>query len=168
MKQTGGRGQYGHVVIEIEPKEDGGYEFENGIVGGVIPKEYIPAVDKGIQNAMKRWNFSGLKKTHGTEKAHRSGGSVGNNTEPGKVMRHIKRGGKVWIRIFPDRVITSKPAEVRQGKGKGAPSGWYAAVKPGRVLYEIKGVDMETAKEALTRAMHKLPIKTKIVAKEVA
>ncbi|WP_428560719.1 MAG: 50S ribosomal protein L16 [Solidesulfovibrio sp. DCME] len=82
------------------------------------------------------------------------------------IMRHIKRGGKVWIRIFPDRVRTEKPAEVRQGKGKGAPVGWFAAVKPGRVLYEIKGVDMETAKEALTRAMHKLPIKTKIVAKE--
>ena len=82
------------------------------------------------------------------------------------IMRHIKRGGKVWIRIFPDRVKTEKPAEVRQGKGKGAPVGWFAPVKPGRVLYEIKGVDMETAKEALTRAMHKLPIKTKIVAKE--
>jgi large subunit ribosomal protein L16 len=82
------------------------------------------------------------------------------------IMRHIKRGGKVWIRIFPDRVKTEKPAEVRQGKGKGAPVGWFAAVKPGRVLYEIKGVDMETAKEALTRAQHKLPIKTKIVAKE--
>jgi large subunit ribosomal protein L16 len=82
------------------------------------------------------------------------------------IMRHIKRGGKVWIRIFPDRVKTEKPAEVRQGKGKGAPVGWFAAVKPGRVLYEIKGVDMETAKEALTRAMHKLPIKTKIVARE--
>jgi len=82
------------------------------------------------------------------------------------IMRHIKRGGKVWIRVFPDRVKTEKPAEVRQGKGKGAPVGWFAAVKPGRVLYEIKGVDLATAKEALTRAMHKLPIKTKIVAKE--
>ena len=69
------------------------------------------------------------------------------------IMRHIKRGGKVWIRVFPDRVITEKPAEVRQGKGKGAPVGWFAAVKPGRMLYEIKGVDLETAKEALTRAM---------------
>jgi large subunit ribosomal protein L16 len=84
------------------------------------------------------------------------------------LMRHIKRGGKVWIRIFPDHPITEKPAEVRQGKGKGAPVGWYAAVKPGRVLYEIKGVDMEVAKIALTRAMHKLPIKTRIVVKEVA
>jgi len=82
------------------------------------------------------------------------------------IMRHIKRGGKVWIRVFPDRVMTEKPAEVRQGKGKGAPVGWFAPVKPGRVLYEIKGVDLATAKEALTRAQHKLPIKTKIVAKE--
>ena len=82
------------------------------------------------------------------------------------IMRHIKRGGKVWIRVFPDRVKTEKPAEVRQGKGKGSPVGWFAPVKPGRVLYEIKGVDIETAKEALTRAQHKLPIKTKIVAKE--
>ena len=81
-------------------------------------------------------------------------------------MRHIKRGGKVWIRVFPDRVRTEKPAEVRQGKGKGSPVGWFAPVKPGRVLYEIKGVDIETAKEALTRAQHKLPIKTKIVVKE--
>jgi len=83
------------------------------------------------------------------------------------IMRHIKRGGKVWIRIFPDRVITEKPAEVRQGKGKGSPTGWFAAVKPGRVLYEVKGVDIELAKTALVRAMHKLPIKTKIVMKEV-
>lgn len=82
------------------------------------------------------------------------------------IMRHIKRGGKVWIRVFPDRVKTEKPAEVRQGKGKGSPVGWFAPVKPGRVLYEIKGVDMETAKEALIRAQHKLPIKTKIVARE--
>ena len=82
------------------------------------------------------------------------------------IMRHIKRGGKVWIRIFPDRVRTEKPAEVRQGKGKGSPVGWFAPVKPGRVLYEIKGVDLETAKVALTRAQHKLPIKTKIVVRE--
>ena len=82
------------------------------------------------------------------------------------MTRHIKRGGRIWIRVFPDRVKTEKPAEVRQGKGKGAPVGWFAPVKPGRMLYEIKGVDLETAKAALTRAQHKLPIKTKIVAKE--
>ncbi len=82
------------------------------------------------------------------------------------MMRHIKRGGKVWIRIFPDRPITAKPLEVRQGKGKGSPVGWCAPVKPGRVLYEIKGVSLELAKEALTRAAHKLPVKTVIVVKE--
>lgn len=82
------------------------------------------------------------------------------------MMRHIKRGGKVWIRIFPDQVYTSKPAEVRQGKGKGAPQGFYAPVKPGHVLYEINGVDLELAKEALVRARHKLPIRTAIVVRE--
>ena len=82
------------------------------------------------------------------------------------MMRHIKRGGRVWIRIFPDHVYTSKPLEVRMGKGKGSPEGWYAPVKPGRILYEIKGVTLELAKEALTRAAHKLPIKTSIVVRE--
>jgi len=82
------------------------------------------------------------------------------------MMRHIKRGGQVWIRIFPDQVYTSKPAEVRQGKGKGSPAGFYAPVKPGHVLYEIKGVSMELAREALTRAQHKLSVKTIIVTRE--
>lgn len=82
------------------------------------------------------------------------------------IMRHIKRGGKVWIRIFPDVPVTSKPAEVRMGKGKGAPEGWVAPVKPGRVMYEVKGVDLALAKEALKRASYKLPIKTTIVVKE--
>ena len=82
------------------------------------------------------------------------------------MMRHIKRGGKVWIRIFPDHSYTSKPLEVRMGSGKGAPAGWYAPVKPGRILYELKGVPYELAKEALTRAAHKLPIKTNIVVRE--
>lgn len=82
------------------------------------------------------------------------------------MMRHIKRGGKVWIRIFPDHSYTSKPLEVRMGKGKGAPAGWYAPVKPGRIMYEIAGVPLELAQEALVRAQHKLPIKTQIVMKE--
>jgi ribosomal protein L16, bacterial/organelle len=82
------------------------------------------------------------------------------------MMRHIKRGGKVWIRIFPDHSYTSKPLEVRMGSGKGAPAGWYAPVKPGRILYEIKGVSLELAREALVRAQHKLPIKTHIVMRE--
>ncbi len=84
------------------------------------------------------------------------------------MMRHIKRGGKVWIRIFPDHPITAKPLEVRQGKGKGSPVGWVAPVKPGRILYEIKGVNKELAIEALTRAKHKLPCKTVIVVREGA
>lgn len=82
------------------------------------------------------------------------------------IMRHIKRGGKVWIRVFPDTPITAKPAETRQGSGKGAPVGWVAPVRPGRILYEVKGVSLELAREALTRAMHKLPVKTAIVLKE--
>ena len=82
------------------------------------------------------------------------------------LTRHIKRGGKVWIRVFPDRPVTSKPLETRQGSGKGAPVGWCAPVKPGRVLYEIKGVSLELAREALTRAAHKLPVKTVIVVRE--
>ncbi|MCA1946046.1 MAG: 50S ribosomal protein L16 [Desulfovibrio sp.] len=84
------------------------------------------------------------------------------------MMRHIKRGGKVWIRVFPDKPVTAKPAETRQGSGKGAPVGWCAPVKPGKMLYEIKGVDLELAKAALTRAAHKLPIKTTIVVREEA
>jgi ribosomal protein L16, bacterial/organelle len=82
------------------------------------------------------------------------------------MMRHIKRGGRVWIRIFPDHPFTAKPLEVRMGKGKGAPAGWYAPVRAGRVLYELKGVSLELAREALVRAQHKLPIKTHIVLRE--
>lgn len=82
------------------------------------------------------------------------------------MMRHIKRGGKVYIRIFPDKPVTAKPAETRQGKGKGSPVGWCAPVRPGRILYEIRGVSLDLAKEALKRASYKLPIKTVIVEKE--
>ena len=82
------------------------------------------------------------------------------------ITRHVKRGGKVWIRVFPDMPVTAKPAEVRQGKGKGAPVGWVAPVKPGHILYEVKGVDLELAREALVRASHKLPVKTTIVMRE--
>jgi len=82
------------------------------------------------------------------------------------MMRHIKRGGKVYIRIFPDKPITAKPAETRQGKGKGSPVGWCSPIRPGRILYEIKGVSLDLAKEALKRASYKLPVKTVIVEKE--
>jgi large subunit ribosomal protein L16 len=79
------------------------------------------------------------------------------------MTRHVKRGGKIWIRIFPDKPITKKPAEVRMGKGKGAPEGWVAVIRPGRVLYEMTGVSKEMAKEALRLAAHKLPIKTRFL-----
>lgn len=84
------------------------------------------------------------------------------------MTRYIKRGGKVWIKIFPDKPITEKPAETRMGSGKGSPEYWVAVVKPGRVMFEIAGVSEETAREALRLASHKLPVKCKIVAKETA
>jgi len=83
------------------------------------------------------------------------------------VTRHIKRGGKVWIRIFPDKPTTKKPAETRMGKGKGAPEGWVAVVKPGRILYEMQGVSEENAREAMRLAAHKLPIPTRFVSRRM-
>jgi large subunit ribosomal protein L16 len=82
------------------------------------------------------------------------------------MTRHIKRGGKIWIRIFPDKPLTKKPAEVRMGSGKGAPESWVAVVRAGRMLYEIAGVDEKTAAEALKLAAAKLPIKTKFVTRQ--
>ena len=79
------------------------------------------------------------------------------------MTRRVKRGGRMWIRIFPDKPITKKPAEVRMGKGKGAPEGWVAVVRPGKILYEIEGVPRDLAKEALRLAAHKLSVKTKFV-----
>ena len=84
------------------------------------------------------------------------------------LTRHVKRGGKLWIRMFPDKPITKKPAETRMGKGKGSPEYWVAVVKPGRILYEIEGVNEETAREALRLAAHKLPIKTTFVMRETS
>ncbi len=79
------------------------------------------------------------------------------------ISRHVKRGGKVWIRIFPDKPITKKPAETRMGKGKGAPEYWVAVVKPGRIMFELEGVQSDVAEAALRLASHKLPIKTRFV-----
>jgi len=79
------------------------------------------------------------------------------------ITRHIKRGGKLWIRIFPDKPVTIKPAETRMGKGKGAPEYWVAVIKPGRVLFELEGIPKETAKEAMRLASHKLSLKTKFI-----
>ncbi len=79
------------------------------------------------------------------------------------MTRHVKRGGKMWIRIFPDKPFTKKPAEVRMGKGKGAPEGWVAVIRPGRIIYEMQGVPREIAKEAFRLASHKLSVKTKFI-----
>jgi large subunit ribosomal protein L16 len=79
------------------------------------------------------------------------------------ITRFIKRGGKIWIRVFPDKPITKKPAETRMGKGKGAPEGWVAVVRPGKILYEMEGIDEAMAKEALRLAAHKMSVKTKFV-----
>jgi large subunit ribosomal protein L16 len=84
------------------------------------------------------------------------------------LTRHIKRGGKVWIRIFPDKPITKKPAETRMGKGKGSPEGWVAVVKPGRVLFELEGVTRDIAEKAMALAAAKMPVRTKFVAREEA
>jgi large subunit ribosomal protein L16 len=82
------------------------------------------------------------------------------------MTRHIRRGGKVWITIYPDRPLTKKPAETRMGSGKGSPEWWVANVKPGRVLFEVAGVEEGLAREALTRAIHKLPLKARIIKRE--
>ena len=92
---------------------------------------------------------------------------TGNQIEAARIAmtRYTKRGGQVWIKIFPDKPVTAKPAETRMGSGKGSPEYWVAVVKPGRVMFEIAGVSEEVAREALRLASHKLPIKTKIVMK---
>ena len=82
------------------------------------------------------------------------------------MTRHIKRGGKVWINIYPDRPLTKKPAETRMGSGKGSPEWWIANIKPGRVLFEVAGVSEQLAREAMTRAIHKLPLKARIIKRE--
>ena len=82
------------------------------------------------------------------------------------ITRHVKRGGRLWIRIFPDKPVTKKPLETRMGKGKGAPEYWVAVVKPGRIIFELDGVPEDVAREAMRLASHKLPIKTKFVTRE--
>jgi len=82
------------------------------------------------------------------------------------IVRYLRKKGKIWIRVFPDKAVTKHPAETRMGKGKGAPDHWVAVVKPGRILFEVEGLDLTTAKEAFTRAGHKLPISTRFVARE--
>ncbi len=117
------------------------------------------------------------KATRGNELAYGSYGLVAlepawitsNQIEAARIAmtRYIKRGGQVWIKIFPDKPITEKPAETRMGSGKGSPEYWVAVVKPGRIMFEMEGVSEEVAKEAMRLASHKLPIKCKFISKEV-
>ena len=133
--------------------------------------------------APKKVKFRKKQKGNMTGKAYRGGkvsfGEYGLKAlEPGWITsaqieaariamtRHVKRGGKIWIRIFPDKPITKKPAETRMGKGKGAPEYWVAVIKPGRIIYEMAGVPEDVAREALRLAAHKLPLATKFVFRE--
>ena len=121
---------------------------------------------------MKGVATRGNKVTNGTFglQATEPGWITSNQIEAARIAmtRYIKRGGKVWIKIFPDKPVTEKPAETRMGSGKGSPEYWVAVVKPGRVMFEIAGVSEEVAREAMRLAMHKLPIKCKFIKKEEA
>ena len=125
---------------------------------------------KQFRGRMKGKALRGNTVTYGEFgiQATEPGWITGNQIEAARIAinRYIKRGGKVWIKIFPDKPVTEKPAETRMGSGKGSPEYWVAVVKPGRVLFELAGVDEATAREALRLAQHKLPIKTKIVKRE--
>ena len=118
----------------------------------------------GLATGGARWpsgNF-GLKRLDPARRTARQGEAVG-----GPTSRHIKRGGRVWIRVFPDKPISEKPAEVRMGNGKGNPEYWVALVQPGRVLYEMDGVDEQLAREAFALAAAKLPVKTTFVVRQI-
>ncbi len=115
--------------------------------------------------------FRGSKVTFGDYglKALQCGWVTARQIEAARIAmtRFVKRGGKIWIRVFPDKPITKKPAETRMGKGKGAPEDWVAVVKPGKILYEMEGVPEDVAKEAMRLAAHKLPIRTKFVGRDI-
>jgi len=117
------------------------------------------------RRAGKAWTGSTLSFGDYGLKALQAGWVTSRQIEAARITitRAMKRGGKLWIRIFPDKSVTKKPAETRMGKGKGPPEGWVAVVKPGRIMYEIEGVSMEEAREAMRLASHKFGVKTKFV-----
>ncbi|MBE7019534.1 MAG: 50S ribosomal protein L16 [Clostridia bacterium] len=125
---------------------------------------------KQFRGRMTGKALRGNKVTYGDYgiQATEPGWITGNQIEAARIAinRYIKRGGKVWIKIFPDKPVTEKPAETRMGSGKGSPEYWVAVVKPGRVLFELSGVDEVTAREAMRLAQHKLSVKTKFVLRE--
>jgi len=122
---------------------------------------------KQQKGRMKGVSFRGCHLNHGEFglQAVECGTISSKQIEAARVAmtRHVKRGGKMWIKIFPDKPFTKKPAEVRMGKGKGSPEGWVAVVRPGRVLYEMEGVPRDLAKEALRLAAHKLSVRTRFI-----
>jgi large subunit ribosomal protein L16 len=118
----------------------------------------------------KAWRGSSISFGEYGLKAMECGWITARQIEAARIAmtRFIKRGGKVWIRLFPDKPITKKPAETRMGKGKGAPEEWVAVIRPGKVLFEMEGVTPELAREAMRLAAHKIPLKTRFVLREVA
>jgi large subunit ribosomal protein L16 len=134
----------------------------------LMPKKVKYRKQQRGRRTGKAWRGSSLAFGDFGLKAMREAWVTDRQIEAARVamMRHIKRGGKLWIRIFPDKPITKKPAETRMGKGKGAPDQWVAVVKPGRILFEMEGVTEDLAKRAMQLAAQKLPIPTKFVSRD--
>jgi large subunit ribosomal protein L16 len=136
----------------------------------MMPKKVKFRKQQRGRMAGKAWRGSSIAFGEFGLKAMECGWVTDRQIEAARVAmtRSIKRGGKVWIRLFPDKPITKKPAETRMGKGKGAPEEWVAVIRPGKILFEMEGVDRTTALAAMRLAAHKLPIKTKFVGREDA
>ena len=134
----------------------------------LMPKKVKYRKQQRGKNRGKAWRGSSLEFGDFGLKTLDAAWITDRQIEAGRIAmtRFVKRGGKIWIRIFPDKPITKKPAETRMGKGKGAPEGWVAVVKPGRVMFEMEGVDEKTAREAIRLAAAKLPIKTKFISRK--
>ena len=133
----------------------------------MMPKKVKYRKQQRGRMAGKAWRGSSIAFGEFGLKAMECGWVTDRQIEAARVAmtRSIKRGGKVWIRLFPDKPITKKPAETRMGKGKGAPEQWVAVIRPGKVLFEMEGVDATTAKQAMSLAADKLPIRTKLVSR---
>ena len=136
----------------------------------MMPKKVKYRKQQRGRMAGKAWRGSDISFGDFGLKAMECGWITDRQIEAARVAmtRSIKRGGKVWIRLFPDKPITKKPAETRMGKGKGAPEQWVAVVRPGKVLFEMEGVDRGTAESAMRLAAHKLPIRTRFISREEA
>jgi large subunit ribosomal protein L16 len=136
----------------------------------LMPKKVKYRKQQRGRRAGKAWRGSSLSFGDFGLKAMRVAWITDRQIEAARIAmtRFIKRGGKVWIRVFPDKPITKKPQETRMGKGKGAPEGWVCVVRPGRILFEMEGVDLKTAEEAMRLAAQKLPIPCKLIKREVA